>query len=93
MYLKVYRNPITHFFNVQLHEMLFGLMYVYGKLNPKTFMTAKNALEAYQYDISLPVDVVFDPIDDLAEFTKVARQPIIEARKVNLAYSTFQYTG
>ena len=93
MYLKAYRNSIMHTFNIQLHEMLNGLMSVYRKLNPKIFMSTKNVLEAFQYVINLPVDVVFDPIDDLAELSEVARQPMMEAQKVNLALIILQNTG
>ena len=72
--------------------MLSGLMFVYGKLDSKTYTTTKNALWAYQYNISLPVDVVFDPIEDLAELDEVVRQPMTEAQKVNLAVNIFQNT-
>ena len=38
MYLKAFRNPITQLFSFPIHEILQGLMSVYGKLNPKHFM-------------------------------------------------------
>jgi hypothetical protein len=93
MYLKALRNPLTQAFTVPLNEILQHLMTVYGKLNPKTFKSMKDEVESYQYDISLPVDVVFDPIDDLAELAGVADQPMTEAQMINIAFIVFQNTG
>ena len=93
MYLKAFRNPITQSFTVPLHEIIQGLMAVYGKLNPKHFMAAKNALEAFQYDIKLPVYVIFDPIDDLSELAEVAGQPMTEPQNNNIAFIIFQNMG
>ena len=72
MYLKAFRNPITQSFNFPIHNILQGLMSVYGKLNPKHFMAAKNALKTFQYHINLPVDIIFDPINDMLELAEVA---------------------
>ena len=56
-------------------------------------MSTKNVLKAFQYDINLPVDVVFDPINALGKLAEVALQPMTEAQKVNLAFIIFQNTG
>ena len=93
MYLKVFRNRITQSFILPLHETLQGLMSMYGKLNPKHFMTAENALEAFQYYIKLPVDIVFDSIDDLSELAEVAYQLMTELQKNSIAFIIFQNTG
>ena len=93
MYLKALRNPVTQSFTVPLNQILHHLMAVYGKINPKTFKTMKEEVENYQYDISLPVDVVFDPIDDLEELADGAEQPMTEAQKINMAFITFQNCG
>ena len=46
---------------------------MYGKLDPKTFMARKNALKPFQSYISLSVDIIFDPIDVLAELAEVSQ--------------------
>ena len=86
MYLKAMRNPVTQTFLVPLSEILQHLMTVYGKLNPRTLLATKNALETFQYNVQLPVDVVFDPIDDLAELADVAGEPMTEAQKRSMAF-------
>ena len=68
-------------------------MSVYEKLNTKHFMAAKNALEAFQYNINLPVDIVFDPIDDLSELAENAGQLMTEPQKNSMAFIVFQNTG
>ena len=93
MYLKALRNPVTQAFMVPLNEILHQLLTVYGGLNPKKFMATKNELENFQYTLSLPVDVVFDPIDDLSELADVAGQPMTEAQKCSMAFIIFQNTG
>ena len=93
MYLKAMRNPVTQAFLVPLSEILQHLMTVYGKLNPRTLLATKNALETFQYNVQLPVDVVFDPIDDLAELAEVAGEPMTEAQKRSMAFIIFQNTG
>ena len=56
-------------------------------------MTSKNALKTFQYNVSLPVDVVFDPIKDLSELAEIAEQPMSEAQKISMAFVIFQNTG
>ena len=63
---------------VPLNEILHHLMTVYGKLNLRTLMASKNALETFQYQVTLLVDVVFDPIDNLSKLVDVAEQPMME---------------
>lgn len=93
MYLKSLRNPVTQAFMVPLSDILNHLMTVYGNLNPKKFLSTKNKMETFQYDLSLPVDVVFDPIDDLGELAIIAKQPMSEEQKCGLAFIIFQNTG
>lgn len=93
MYLKALRNPVTQAFILPLNEILHHLMTVYGKLNPKMLRVTKNALETFQYNVSLPVDVVFDPIDDLEELAALANEPMSEAQKIAMAFIIFQNTG
>ena len=78
MYLKSLRNPVTQAFMVPLSDILHHLMTVYGNLNPKAFLSTKNTLETFQYNLALPVNVVFDPIDDLGELAIAAKQPMSE---------------
>ena len=93
MYLKALRNPVTQAFMIPLNEILQHLMKVYGNLNPKTLMAKKNELETFQYQVNLPVDVVFDPINDLSEMAEIAKQPMSEAQQISMAFVIFQNTG
>ena len=89
MYLKSLRNPVTQAFMVPFNEILQHLMQVYGNLNPKAFLKTKNALETFQYNVALPVDVVFDPIDDLSELAIAAKQPMSDEQKCSMAFIIF----
>ena len=75
MSLNSLRNPVTQEFLVPLNKIIQQLLTVYGGLNPEKFMTTKNVLEHFQYQLSLPVDVVFDLINDLIKLANVAGQP------------------
>ena len=61
-------------------------MTVYGNLNLNTFMTTNNPLEIFQYQLSLPLDVVFDPIDHMSELFNVASQLMSEAQKCSIVF-------
>ena len=49
-------------------------------------------VENFQYSISLPVDCVFDTIDDHVDLAEVVGQPILQAQKTMQAYILFQAT-
>ena len=93
MYLKPLRNPITNGINVPLNQILEYLVRTYGALTPKQFQAKQQELQQFRYDIALPVDVVFTPIDDLAYMAHFARQPMSEENKIGLAYVIFQNSG
>ena len=93
MYLKALRNPITHALNVPLNQILQHLIDVYGTLTPREFQAKRDELTNFRYDVSLPVDVVFMPIDDLADIARTAHQPMTDEQKIGLAYIIFQNTG
>ena len=90
IYLKILRNRVTQALLVPLNEIFQHLMTVYEKLNPKMLRVQKNALDTFQYNVALLVNVVFDPIDDLAELVEVANEPMTGAQKIGMAYIIFQ---
>ena len=67
MYLKALCNPITHALNVPLNKILQHLIDVYGTLTPREFQAKLDELTNFCYNVLLPVDVVFTPIDNLAD--------------------------
>ena len=93
MYLKALRNPITNALNVPLNKILQHLIDVYGTITPREFQAKRDELTNFHYNVSLPVDVVFTPIDDLADLARFARQPMSDEQKIGLAYIIFQNAG
>ena len=93
MYLKQLCNPITNQFSISLCDIPQHLTKTYGNLTVKWLQAKEQDVTEMTYNNTLPVDVVFTPIDDYTDISKVAGVPKSEAQKIQLPYLIFQKCG
>jgi hypothetical protein len=69
--------------------VLTHLFVTYGRVNALQVRAKENAIFSMAYDISTPVDTVFDAIDDLADYAEFAQSPLTPQQMMDLAYMIF----
>ena len=52
-------------------------------------MSKEHELSSMHFDLSHPVDIVFNAIEDLSKLAEHARQPMSQMQLINLAYVIF----
>jgi len=61
--------------NLPLNQILAHLQHTSGTLTPKQLQAKCNELNQFKYNLSLSVDVVFTPIDDLQKLYALIINP------------------
>jgi hypothetical protein len=90
IYLRAMLNRATGQHSGSIRAVVLHLFSAYGKITPQQ-VKAKE-MELYQmvhYDISQPVDTVFNSIDDLSDISENTNSPMTEQQMDNLAYVIF----
>ena len=58
----------------------------YGKINQNLLMEIEDALKDQIYDMSEPIDSVFNKVDQFADLCELVKDPLSDRRKIMLAY-------
>jgi hypothetical protein len=69
-----------------MRAMLVHLFTTYGKITPQQVSAKQQAAYAMLYDITLPVDTVFNTIEDLADLADHATSPMSAQQQIDMAY-------
>ena len=77
MYATSIRAVITHLFTI------------HGKITPQQVKVREQSVYGMHYDITQPVDVVFNTIEDLADLAEHANSPMSAQQQIDLAYVIF----
>jgi hypothetical protein len=88
-YLRAILNTATGRYAANIRALLLHLFTTYGKVTPQQIMSKEHELATMHYDLSHPVDIVFNAIEDLSELAAHARQPMSQMQLINLAYVIF----
>lgn len=89
MYLRALINRDTGQYSHTIQHVLEHLFATHGKITPQQLESAKQTVSTMQFDISQPVDSVFNAIADLCELAEYANNPLTEQQKIALAYLIF----
>lgn len=89
IYLRALLNRTTGQYANNIRDVIKHLFTTYGKITPQQVKTAELNVYNMQYDISQPVDVVFNAIDDLSELAEHASSPMSPQQLIDLAYIIF----
>ena len=88
-YLRAMLNTATGCYAANICALLLHLFTTYGKVTPQQIMSKEHELATMHYDLSHPVEIVFNAIEDLSELTEHAHQPMSQMQLINLAYVIF----
>jgi len=89
IYLRALLNRVTGQYNHDIRSVIMHLFSTYGKITPQQVKAKEAAVLGMHYDISQPVDIVFNAIDDLADLADHARSPMTPQQMLDLAYVIF----
>jgi hypothetical protein len=62
------------------------LFATHGKITPQQVKVTEQSVYGMHYDITQPVDVVFNTIEDLADLAEHANSPMSEQQQIDMAY-------
>ena len=89
IYLRALLNRTTGQYATSLRDVLTHLFETYGKITPEQLRAKEQAIYNMPFDISMPVDTVFNAIDDLADLAEHARSAWSHQQMMDLAYMVF----
>ena len=88
-YLRAILNTATGRYADNIRALLQHLFDTYGKVTPQQVMSKEQDLLAMHYDLSHPVDIIFNAIEEYSELADHANQPLTAMQLINLAYVIF----
>jgi hypothetical protein len=89
IYLRALLNRTTGQYSSNIRDLLNHLFNTYGKITPQQVKAKEMELYNMHFDISQPVDTVFNCIDDLSELADHAGSPMTPQQMIDLAYVIF----
>jgi hypothetical protein len=89
IYLRALLNRATGQYSANIRALLEHLFTTYGRIMPQQVKSKEMELCNMHYDISQPVNTVFNCIDDLADLADHARSPMSAQQMIDLAYVIF----
>jgi hypothetical protein len=89
IYLRALLNRITGQYSTDIRAVLQHLFATHGKITPQQVKAKEMSTYNMHYDISQPVDTVFNTIDDLADLAEHALSPMTPQQMIDMAYVIF----
>ena len=89
-YLKALRNPVTNKIVQSIPSIFTYLFETYGDVTPQELRQLTAQVEQMNFPPNEPVDTLFTEIDDLATIAELAKAPMSEQQKINMAYLLIQ---
>jgi hypothetical protein len=88
-YLRALLDRTTGQYATNLRDVLSHLFATHGRITPQQICDKQNAISNMAFDISMPVDTVFNEIDDLADLAEHANSALTPNQMMDLAYVIF----
>jgi hypothetical protein len=89
IYLRALLNRTTGQYATNIRDILTHLFATNGKITPQQVKATEISIYNMPYDISQPVDTVFNAIEDLSDLAEHANSPMTMQQMVDLAYVIF----
>ena len=93
MYLKPYRNQHSNAIDWEIWEIIDDLMEMYGTVPEEHLRTAESILRAKVFDISKPLVIIYNEMEDLKQIADAAQLPYTDAQFVNLGICLIKNTN
>ena len=92
-YLIALRNRSTNAIMAPLYDVLNFLFVQYGKVTSTMLDDAEMKVKRMAYDPRHPVDIVFNAVEDLHDYSHAANSIYTQQQLINMAYNIFLKTG
>jgi hypothetical protein len=89
IYLRALLDRTTGQYATNLRDVLSHLFAIHGRITPQQIRDKRNSIDNMAFDISMPVDTVFNAIDDLADLAEHANSALSHQQMIDLAYVIF----
>ena len=89
IYLRPLLNRTTGQYATSVRDVMAHLFLTHGRITPQQVKAREQAVHNMHYDISQPVDVVFNTIEDLADLAEHASSPMSAQQQIDMAYVIF----
>jgi hypothetical protein len=89
IYIRALLNRTTGQYSSSIRAVVTHLFTTHGKITPQQVKAKEQEAYAMHYDISQPVDTVFNAIDDLSDLAEHANSPMSAQQQIDLAYVIF----
>ena len=89
VYLRALLNRATGQYSTSIRNLMLHLFTTYGQLTPQQVKAKEIEVTNLHFDISLPVDIIFNAIEDLSALSTHASSPITNQQMIDMAYVIF----
>jgi len=87
------RNRATNCITLPIYAIIKHLFTTYGKVSPTKLLAKEAKMKQLIYDPTTPLDVILNPIDDLADYASAANNLYSNEQIINFAYIMLLNTG
>jgi methyl-accepting chemotaxis protein len=85
-YLSSIRDRATNSLQGTVYEIIDHLQTVYGRVSPQMLEDREQELRNMVYNTQQPIDVVFNAVEDFADFADLGHQPLTPRQTISKAY-------
>eukprot|EP00957_Ditylum_brightwellii_P009708 731961-Ditylum_brightwellii.AAC.1 len=85
-YINAIQYSFTNWITRTTPKIFDHLFDNYGSITPEELRELKIQVEGLTYSPAEPVDIIFTKIEDLADATELAKNPITKVQKIDYAY-------
>jgi hypothetical protein len=86
IYLRALLNRATGQYSTSIRQMIKHLFDTHGKITPQQVTTKQLNIYNMVFSIALPVDVVFNAVEDLVDLAEHAGSALTDQQMIDLAY-------
>ena len=84
MYLMPFRNDESHAISIPISDILDNLLLTYGEIEEEEVLEAESNLRAKVFDITQPIIILFNEMDQLQKLANAASLKFTDAQFLNL---------
>jgi len=92
-YLTAVQNRNTGQWNGTVFQVFNHLMMRYGRISSGQLAQFERETDDLMVDMTLPIEVVFNKIEDLLDYGEIAQAPYTQLEAVNKGYNIINKTG
>jgi hypothetical protein len=89
MYLRALLNRATGQYSTSIRDVMDHLFATYGQLTPQQVRAKEAEVYNLHFDVSQPVDLIFNAIEDLSTLAAHANSPMTEQQMIDMAFVIF----